>query len=135
MSVRIRPRAVLAALQLLLLLSAAQQLESTSPWANTSTGFAPDVSLADGWDAPYPAYEGLTPLPVLVGNGTDGGDDTGPDLASRAAKDFYLRVMPLGASITQGIHSTDGNGYRKWLRQRLRWAGWKVNSESSLKAY
>jgi hypothetical protein len=49
----------------------------------------------------------------------------------RAAKDFYLRVMPLGASITQGYKSSDGNGYRKWLRAQLRFRGWKVNMVGS----
>jgi len=49
----------------------------------------------------------------------------------RAAKDFFLRIMPLGASITQGFGSTDGTGYRKLLRSRLRFAGWKVNMVGS----
>ncbi|KAF4439048.1 carbohydrate esterase family 3 [Fusarium acutatum] len=49
------------------------------------------------------------------------------ELDRRAAKDFYLRVMPLGASITQGYKSSDGNGYRKWLRAQLRFRGWKVS--------
>ncbi|KAJ5586528.1 CAZyme family CE3 [Penicillium hetheringtonii] len=39
---------------------------------------------------------------------------------------FVLRVLPLGASITLGYKSTDGNGYRDWIRQQLRWAGWQV---------
>lgn len=39
--------------------------------------------------------------------------------------------MPLGASITQGVASTDGNGYRKWLRSQLRFKGWKVNMVGS----
>lgn len=52
-------------------------------------------------------------------------------LDRRAAKDFYLRVMPLGASITQGYKSSDGNGYRKWLRSQLRFHGWKVNMVGS----
>lgn len=38
-----------------------------------------------------------------------------------------LRIEPLGASITYGIASSDGNGYRKTLRERLRWDGNKVN--------
>jgi|SRR5687767_13305700 hypothetical protein len=46
-------------------------------------------------------------------------------------KDFYLRIMPLGASITAGDPSppTDNsdNGYRKFLRDKLRSEGWKVN--------
>jgi len=39
---------------------------------------------------------------------------------------FVLRVLPLGASITLGYKSTDGNGYRDWIRRQLRWAGWQV---------
>ncbi|KAF4498108.1 hypothetical protein FAGAP_5700 [Fusarium agapanthi] len=57
--------------------------------------------------------------------------DQSSELDRRAAKDFYLRVMPLGASITQGYKSSDGNGYRKWLRAQLRFRGWKVNMVGS----
>lgn len=46
-------------------------------------------------------------------------------------QEFYLRIMPLGASITQGIASTDGNGYRKHIRDQLRYVGWKVNMVGS----
>lgn len=35
--------------------------------------------------------------------------------------------MPLGASIVQGVSSSDEAGFRKLLRQQLRWKGWKVN--------
>ncbi|KAK0723650.1 SGNH hydrolase-type esterase domain-containing protein [Apiosordaria backusii] len=52
-------------------------------------------------------------------------------LAKRAAKDFFLRVMPLGASITQGVGSTDGLGYRDLLRAQLRAQGWNVNMVGS----
>lgn len=47
-----------------------------------------------------------------------------------SAGDFYLRIMPLGASITKGdpaAPGTNGNGYRKSLRDRLRFDGWQVN--------
>lgn len=53
------------------------------------------------------------------------------DLARRA-DDFYLRIMPLGASITYGLVSSDGNGYRKALRDQLRYDGWNVNMVGSL---
>ncbi|KAI0123527.1 hypothetical protein BJ170DRAFT_598746 [Xylariales sp. AK1849] len=53
------------------------------------------------------------------------------DVARRAANDFYLIFMPLGASITEGINLFDGNGYRKWIRSRLRWKGWNVNMVGS----
>ncbi|KAK4450304.1 integrin alpha N-terminal [Podospora aff. communis PSN243] len=60
-------------------------------------------------------------------------DDAGfnaTDLGRRA-QNFYLRIMPLGASITEGVGSSDGNGYRKWLRSQLRWKGWQVNMVGS----
>ena len=40
--------------------------------------------------------------------------------------------MPLGASITQGYLSSDNNGYRKVLREQLRYSGWPVNMVGSL---
>jgi hypothetical protein len=45
--------------------------------------------------------------------------------------DFFLRIMPLGASITQGVFSSDQTGYRKSLRQQLRFDGWQVNMAGS----
>lgn len=93
-----------------------------SPWKDTTTGFGPDVGLAKTWNASFPLFEGITSSPT-----NNSGDGIG--LSRRAAKDFWLRVMPLGASITQGIHSSDDNGYRKWIREQLRWEGWQVNSE------
>ncbi|KAL3493383.1 SGNH hydrolase-type esterase domain-containing protein [Aspergillus germanicus] len=53
-------------------------------------------------------------------------------LTPRASKPFLLRVMPLGASITVGYQSSDGNGYRKPLREQLRYAGWEVDMVGSL---
>ncbi|KAH6856359.1 hypothetical protein B0I37DRAFT_402917 [Chaetomium sp. MPI-CAGE-AT-0009] len=41
--------------------------------------------------------------------------------------DFYARILPLGASIVFGVGSSDGNGFRKPLRDALRQAGWNVN--------
>ncbi|UCK59347.1 hypothetical protein AFCA_002165 [Aspergillus flavus] len=52
-------------------------------------------------------------------------------LTPRDEKPFTLRIMPLGASITYGYQSTDGNGYRRWLHQQLRHAGWWVNMVGS----
>lgn len=90
-------------------------------------GLAPDVTAEPGWNSSFPKFEGISGVyPPLI-NGTDGDGDDEPDIASRAAQDFYLRLMPLGASITQGVQSSDGNGFRKLLRQQLRWKGWKVN--------
>ncbi|RDW67257.1 SGNH/GDSL hydrolase family protein [Aspergillus mulundensis] len=53
-------------------------------------------------------------------------------VAPRATKPFLLRVMPLGASITVGYRSSDGNGYRKPLREQLRYAGWEVDMVGGL---
>ena len=48
--------------------------------------------------------------------------------------DWYHRLMPLGASITQGIGSSDGCGYRKILRGMLETLGWKkINMVGSKK--
>jgi hypothetical protein len=89
---------------------------------------APDVIAGDEWDAPYPDFEGN------ARNYTNDDDPTessnGERLRSRAL-DFYLRIMPLGASITQGVGSSDGTGYRKLLRQQLRFEGFKVNMVGS----
>lgn len=54
------------------------------------------------------------------------------ELLKRADKPFYLRIAPLGASITNGYLSTDNNGYRKYLRDQLRFVGWPVNMVGSL---
>jgi hypothetical protein len=42
-----------------------------------------------------------------------------------------LRMMPLGASITQGAASTFLNGYRKPLRNQMRFLGFEVNMVGS----
>jgi hypothetical protein len=52
---------------------------------------------------------------------------TSAKLRRRLDKSDYLRILPLGASITQGYLSSSGNGYRKPLRDKLRSEGWKVN--------
>ncbi|KAL5340944.1 SGNH hydrolase-type esterase domain-containing protein [Aspergillus crustosus] len=54
------------------------------------------------------------------------------DANTNSTKPFLLRIMPIGASITVGYRSTDGNGYRKWLREQLRYAGWGVDMVGSL---
>ncbi|KAK3904393.1 hypothetical protein C8A05DRAFT_42499 [Staphylotrichum tortipilum] len=56
--------------------------------------------------------------------------DFNSTLATRAGT-FYLRILPLGASITFGLMSSDGNGYRKALRDKLRFDGWNVNMVGS----
>ncbi|KAJ5675743.1 CAZyme family CE3 [Penicillium macrosclerotiorum] len=55
------------------------------------------------------------------------------ELQPRDNSTFLLRILPLGASITLGWKSTDHNGYRKWIRQQLRYAGWQVDMIGSLK--
>ncbi|KAL3463731.1 SGNH hydrolase-type esterase domain-containing protein [Aspergillus heterothallicus] len=42
-----------------------------------------------------------------------------------------LRILPLGASITWGYLSSTGNGYRKPLRDKLRFEGWDVDMVGS----
>ncbi|KAM0547807.1 hypothetical protein ACHAPJ_010269 [Fusarium lateritium] len=96
-------------------------------------GNAPDVvSFDSSWNESYPAFEGFEPPPLTEIDASDNTAslDAETGLSSRA-NDFYLRVMPLGASITQGYLSTDNNGYRKWLRSQLRYKGWKVNMVGS----
>jgi hypothetical protein len=96
--------------------------------------YAADVNSSSIIPVDIPPYEGFAP-PHLDDNYEDvtGGvlDLSRRDLSRRAAKDFYLRVMPLGASIVQGSQSSDNNGFRKWLRSQLRFKGWKVNMVGS----
>lgn len=59
------------------------------------------------------------------------------NLAGRVeARDFFLRIMSVGASIVRGDPAepgdTDKNGFRKAVRDKLRWDGWKVNMVGSL---
>ncbi|KAJ6161239.1 hypothetical protein N7470_004635 [Penicillium chermesinum] len=55
------------------------------------------------------------------------------ELQPRDDERFLLRIMPLGASITWGYLSTDGNGYRNWIRQKLRSENWQVEMVGSLR--
>lgn len=50
-----------------------------------------------------------------------------------SSKPFALRTLPLGASITWGYRSPDGNGYREFLRNNMTAAGWEVNMIGSLR--
>ena len=111
------------------LVSAFGHADGVSPYGD---GFAPDVVAVElASDSNNPDLD-IYPTPDLTEfvNATNTTDEA-LDLGRRAAKDFYLRVMPLGASITQGQGSSDGNGYRKWLRSQLRWKGWRVNMVGS----
>lgn len=60
-------------------------------------------------------------------------ESSSSSLQKRDNGTFLLRIMPLGASITLGYGSTDHNGYRKALRQQLRYEGWQVNMIGSLR--
>ncbi|KAJ5389420.1 Lipase GDSL, partial [Penicillium cataractarum] len=60
-------------------------------------------------------------------------EESSSSLQKRDNGTFLLRIMPLGASITLGYRSTDHNGYRKALRQQLRYEGWQVNMIGSLR--
>lgn len=72
---------------------------------------------------------------TLVSASPVGSPDLVSDVAlqARDTKPFPLRILPLGASITMGYKSPDGNGYRKWLRQQLRYAGWEVDMIGTMK--
>lgn len=123
----LRGYAALLALQLVSVLPTQARTQGViSPWKDTATGFGPDVGLAKTWNASFPVFEGIMSSPTnnSGATGSNGADDN-----RRAEKEFWLRVMPLGASITQGIHSSDDNGYRRWIRDQLRWEGWQVNSK------
>ncbi|KAE8404115.1 SGNH hydrolase-type esterase domain-containing protein [Aspergillus pseudonomiae] len=50
----------------------------------------------------------------------------GGSVTTRADK-VPLRILPLGASITWGVNSASGNGYRGPLRGKLTSAGWEVD--------
>ncbi|GFP57140.1 multidomain esterase [Trichoderma asperellum] len=133
MAPRLRVTAVLLVLHFSSVLpNSVSAKDAISPWNDTAIGFGPDVGLAETWNASFPLFEGIKSLPTN-NSGAAGrdGSNTSVDLDRRATKDFWLRVMPLGASITQGIHSSDGNGYRKWIREQLRWQGWQVNMVGS----
>lgn len=103
--------------------------DGPSPWGDE---FGPDVFIDPSMISIFPDFEGSQPNneetelePIIDSN------DTTPDLGRRAAKDFYLRVMPLGASFTEGQKSSHKNGYRKHIRDQLRFKGWKVNMVGS----
>lgn len=114
----------------------------SNPSTNVSKGYDDVATVDTAWDDYYAPYEGRTSGQVHSDdnyNSTDSdltpdvGVEQGltPGLGRRAAQDFYLRLMPLGASIVEGARSTDGNGFRRWIREQLRWKGWKVNMVGS----
>jgi hypothetical protein len=63
---------------------------------------------------------GAKPLrDTRVTSGDGDGDGDGDDFIVPHYPYFPLRILPLGASVTWGQASTDGNGYRKHLREVL----------------
>ncbi|KAJ6095509.1 hypothetical protein N7486_006255 [Penicillium sp. IBT 16267x] len=73
-------------------------------------------------------------LPDLIPSSTIAANrDDITALRSRAEDPFLLRIMPLGASITNGYRSTEHNGYRGYIRQQLRYEGWDVEMVGSLR--
>lgn len=53
--------------------------------------------------------------------------------ATGEKKPFTLRVLPLGASITYGYKSSDGNGYREYFLEMVEADGWDVNMVGSVR--
>ncbi|KAI1261901.1 carbohydrate esterase family 3 protein [Xylariaceae sp. FL1019] len=109
--------------------SAFDHSDGFSPYGS---GYAPDTAPLDAETAITTQLAGLSLGAVGFHNHTAPASAHPRDFGRRDAKDFYLRVMPLGASITQGQASSDQNGYRKHLRDQLRYKGWKVNMVGSL---
>ncbi|RFN46103.1 integrin alpha n-terminal [Fusarium flagelliforme] len=52
-------------------------------------------------------------------------------LTPRQSAKPALRILPLGASIVSGVGSSTKNGFRKPLRDQLRYKGWEVNMVGS----
>jgi hypothetical protein len=74
-----------------------------------------------GTPLPYDSHNGTSPSYSLGHTGLEA-------LVNRQAKDKpLLRLLPLGASITRGTNSNPVNGYRKNLRDELRFLGYPVN--------
>jgi hypothetical protein len=136
MALIVRALWVLSTLITLIQHGVAVSQDAPSPYGS---GFAPDViaNIAQVNSLFIPETEGaLITDPIVAINGTEaeGGDrfwGWAVDRRDVAVGEFYLRIMPLGASITQGIASTDGNGYRKHIRDQLRYVGWLVNMVGS----
>lgn len=83
------------------------------------------------------AFVSASPAPIRPLDDLISPSDSHKDvstLQTRDTKPFALRILPLGASITMGFKSPDRNGYRKWLRQQLRYAGWDVDMVGTLQS-
>lgn len=104
-------------------------------WHSTPVHWVVHVCLA--WLVLLCTLATAEPVPVgLVSRSTGSNLGIGEGSSALQKRDngtFLLRIMPLGASITNGYGSTDHNGYRKALRQQLRYEGWQVNMIGSLR--
>ncbi|OOQ85849.1 hypothetical protein PEBR_24090 [Penicillium brasilianum] len=104
-------------------------------WHSTPVHWVVHVCLA--WLVLLCTLATAEPVPVgLVSRSTGSNLGIGEGSSTLQKRDngtFLLRIMPLGASITNGYGSTDHNGYRKALRQQLRYEGWQVNMIGSLR--
>lgn len=67
----------------------------------------------------------------LLASGAEAGPALGNPERRHTGYGVPLRIMPLGASITWGLESTDGNGYREAVRQRLVDGGNRVDMVGS----
>jgi hypothetical protein len=90
-----------------------------SPWPVLLRAATLVFSIVHALASPFGNENAQDPADGLLLNLTQNVGDDG--LYPRAEPFFYLRVMPLGASITMGAGSTDGNGYRKHIRDQLRY--------------
>ncbi|KAL3440260.1 SGNH hydrolase-type esterase domain-containing protein [Aspergillus insuetus] len=70
-------------------------------------------------------------LPVYNVTGHWLNPDDNKRLTPQQDLEVALRVLPLGASITFGSESTNGNGHRKALREAMRYVGHPVNMVGS----
>ncbi|OQD76622.1 hypothetical protein PENDEC_c004G00696 [Penicillium decumbens] len=89
-------------------------------WALLATLWLTLSSLAAAIQPANPIPEGKAPKNNLEST-----------INHRDTNKFLLRIMPLGASITMGYKSTDGNGYREHIREQLRYEGWQVDMVGS----
>lgn len=78
----------------------------------------------------------VTEVDLFTSDAVTPNEDSSFIFARQSAGNFYLRIMPLGASITRGSNDHPdlrGRGYRKFLRDKLRILGWKVNMVGSFR--
>jgi hypothetical protein len=95
--------------------------------------FLSPAVLGTCWPPTTPNISAYTLIVNANASGPFGVEDSNQELAPRGlANGATLRILCLGASITYGYESTDGNGYRYGLRGALVNGGNKVNMIGSL---